>query len=181
MKFFYFLASLMLALTVFSACADDDDQLQPITEDIPFAGGGFSFDHGVLIYDRSNTNGTYRLTLYLLENPADRTTSGLIGLPADVVKMQFYAQFDRDRIADGTYYFGPGLAVTNWFIKRDFSFNSDGFQYIKSGSLTVLTDGDKQTFTFDVKIVNSLDDRDWTDVQGLPMKGSVTVPVRLLE
>lgn len=184
MKSFFFLVSLLFTLTAFTACSEDDDQLLPATEDIPYLSGGFSFDKAVLSPTSSNPDGTFKAELYLLESPASLDQNGLTGLPADVTVLTFQALPERGVLPDGEYTFGferNGGNVLNGYIKDELTTTFSGLSYITSGTITVGTSGTQRTFAFDVRIVDNLNDQYDSSVTGSSLSGSVSVPLEVFE
>lgn len=184
MKTLFNLLSFMLVLTVFTACANDDDQLQPAAEDILFLNGGFSFDKAVLALASTNPDGTFKADLYLLGESAELNVSGLTGLPADVMEFSFQSLPERGVLPDGEYTFGlpsTGGNLLNAYIKDNLQITFSGLQFITSGTLTVGTLGENRTFALDVSVVSELNDQYDPAVEGIPLAGSVTVPMTLFE
>ena len=180
MKSFFFLVSLMFTLIAFTACSDDDDQLLPATEDIPYLDGGFSFDKAVLAPASTNPDGTFKADVYLLESPADLGPGGLTGLPADVAVFSFQALPQRGELPDGEYTVGlprNGGNVLNTYIKDNLNSSFNDLNFMTSGTITVGTSGGQRTFSFEVRIVNDLISQYDAEVEGIPLTGSVTVPL----
>jgi hypothetical protein len=183
MKYLFHLMSLMLLFTVFTAC-NDDDQALTITHDIPFLSGGFSFDKAVLAPASTNADGTFKATLYLLEDPAELSLSGLTGLPADVMTFTFLSLPERGILPDGVYNINlpsNGGSLMNTYIKDNLQPTFNDLKFITSGTITVGTSGENRTFTLDVSVVNELNDQYNPSVEGNPLSGSVTVPMRVHE
>lgn len=184
MKTLYFLASFMLALTIFTACSDDDEQLQPAAVDIPFLDGGFTFDKAVLTPRSTNPDGTFKAGVYLLQSPAGIGQGGLFGLPSDVIELTFPSLPERSVLPDGQYAVGLGQGpqdVGNGYIKDNLTIAFNDLKFITSGTITVGTSGEQRTFTFDVRVVNELNDQYRSSVTGTPLAGSVSVPLEVFE
>lgn len=182
MKALFHLLSFMLVFTVFIACDDDDDQLQPAAEDLLFLNGGFSFDKAVLTPASTNPDGTFKADVYLLESPADLGTDGLTGLPADVAVLSFQALPQRGELPDGEYTVGlprNGGNVLNTYIKDNLNSSFNDLKFMTSGTITVGTSGGQRTFSFEVRIVNDLISQYDAEAEGIPLTGSVILPLEV--
>ncbi|TXF90816.1 hypothetical protein FUA23_05085 [Neolewinella aurantiaca] len=183
MKIFFSLLSTLLIAALAFGCTDDD-QLQPIAEDIPFLDGGFTFDKAVLEPAFSNPDGTFNAKLYLLGAPAELTGSGLTGLPADAMEFSFQSLPARGILPDGEYTVGlpnDGGDVLNAYIKDNLQITFTDLHFVNSDTLTVGTSGENRTFTLEVSVFNDQNSQYDSSVEGTPLSGSVTVPMSVFE
>ncbi len=174
----------MFLLTVFTACTDDDQLLQPAAEDIPFLDGGFTLDKAVLSPASTNPDGTFKADVYLLGAAATLDVNGLSGFPADVMLFSFQALPERGVLPDGEYTFGlpsTGGTVLNNYIKDQLDITFEGLSFISSGTVTVGTSGEQRTFTLDVQVVNDINNQYDASVEGISLSGSVSVPLEVFE
>jgi len=72
-----------------------------------------------------------------------------------------------------------GGNVLNTYIKDNLNSSFNDLKFMTSGTITVGTSGGQRTFSFEVRIVNDLISQYDAEAEGIPLTGSVILPLEV--